>query len=180
MWRCVPYSGENSYPPDSPRPSAGTNAFSALRIPAGRWWNPRRKLSRVRPRVRSGDRRKPVRLCATHRVLFALPAGIPNAINAALGPLTSVLHSSFFMSPQALRGTGGWAQRRVPKRDGSRLGSPALRTTPFVQQVKRQNTPRARNSLFHPAQGVARFWDITHAQNSGAIRATRGTGRGTL
>ncbi len=50
----------------------------------------------------------------------------------------------------------------------------------FVQQLKRQNIPRVRNFLSHRTQGVTRFWGVTRAQNSVTIRATRGTGRGTL
>jgi len=50
----------------------------------------------------------------------------------------------------------------------------------FVQQLKRQNTPRARNLLFLQAQGVTRFSGLACAQNSGTIRATRPQGRGTL
>jgi hypothetical protein len=49
-----------------------------------------------------------------------------------------------------------------------------------VQQLKRENTPRARNSLFLPAQGVTRFLAVTRAQNSGTIRATPPLGRGTV
>jgi len=54
---------------------------------------------------------------------------------------------------------------------------PLLPTT-FVQQLKRQNAARARNSLFLGAQGVARFRCPAHAQNFGTIRATRPKGRG--
>ena len=41
--------------------------------------------------------------------------------------------------------------------------SPVLRTTTFVQQSRRQNTPRAKNSLFLTAQGVARFLNASRA-----------------
>jgi len=85
-----------------------------------------------------------------------------------------------FSCPFALWAAGWWAQRRVPKRDESRLGSPTLRTTTFVQQSKRQNTPRARNSLFARAQRVARRWGVARARNSDTIRATPPQGRGTL
>jgi hypothetical protein len=52
-------------------------------------------------------------------------------------------------------------------------------TLPFVQQLKEQNTPHARNSLFLRAQGVMPFSAVACAQNSGTIRATRPLGRGT-
>jgi hypothetical protein len=55
---------------------------------------------------------------------------------------------------------------------------PAFRA-PFVQQLKRQNTPRAKNSLFLWEQGVAPFSGAVCAQNSGTIRATRPIDRGT-
>ncbi len=53
-------------------------------------------------------------------------------------------------------------------------------TTTFVQQLKRQNAPRANNSLFLWEQGVAPFSGVVCAQNSGTIRATRSIGRGTV
>jgi len=49
-----------------------------------------------------------------------------------------------------------------------------------VQQLKRQNTSRAKNLLFLQAQGVTRFGGVKQAQNSGAIRATRATCRGRV
>jgi len=57
---------------------------------------------------------------------------------------------------------------------------PPVAATAFVQQLKRQNAARARNSLFLPAQGVTRFSVIACAQNSGTIRATRPLGRGRV
>jgi hypothetical protein len=68
-----------------------------------------------------------------------------------------------------------------------RLGARLLRSwvpagagmTPFVQQLKRENTPRARNSLFLPAPGVTRFPAVPRVQNSVTIRATRPLDRGT-
>ncbi len=65
-------------------------------------------------------------------------------------------------------------------RGGRWYAEDCFRTARFVQQLKRQNTPRVRNSLFRRAQGVTRFWGITRAQNSVTIRATRSIGRGTL
>ncbi len=50
----------------------------------------------------------------------------------------------------------------------------------FVQQLKRQNTPRAKNSLFLWEQGVAPFSGAVCAQNSGTIRATRPLYGGTV
>jgi hypothetical protein len=59
-------------PISSPRPSAGTDAFSALRVPAGS--NSDRAIRRV------------VGLTAMLRVKVALPTGTPNAIDAVFAP----------------------------------------------------------------------------------------------
>jgi hypothetical protein len=50
----------------------------------------------------------------------------------------------------------------------------------FVQQFRRQNALRAKNSLFLTAQGVAQFSGVVCPQNFGTIRATRPLYRGTL
>jgi hypothetical protein len=77
--------------------------------------------------------------------------------------------------PRLLVLPGEWANHDSP------LRSPVLgRMTTFVQQLKRGNTPRARNSLFLGTQGVARPSGVVRAQNSGTIRATRPLGRGTV
>ena len=55
-----------------------------------------------------------------------------------------------------------------------------LVVTTFVQQLKRQNTPRVRNSLSLWAQGVTRLSGLVRAQNSGTIRATRPLYGGTV
>jgi hypothetical protein len=161
-----------------------------------------REPSRLGSRVLVGpdNRQKAIGVKAIHCVVSVLPAGTPNAINGVPCPFSSVLHScvpsycylqgqlpyrsvslAFFASWREKRSwRSGGAQRRAPKRDGSRLGSPTLRTTTFVQQLKRQNAPRARNSLFLWAQELARRSSLVRAQNSGTTRATRPTGRGTL
>jgi hypothetical protein len=56
----------------------------------------------------------------------------------------------------------------------------ALRTTTFVQQLKRQNAPRAKDSLFLWEQGVAPFSGVVCARNSGTIRATPPLDRGAI
>jgi hypothetical protein len=68
--------------------SGRTNAFCALRIPAGRWPAPRREPARLKFRVpaRPGSLQKPIYAGAAHRGRSTLPAGIPNAINAILSP----------------------------------------------------------------------------------------------
>jgi hypothetical protein len=50
----------------------------------------------------------------------------------------------------------------------------------FVQQLKRQNTPHVRNSLFLWQQRVARFSGVVRTRNSVTIRATRPLGRETV
>ena len=118
-----------------------------------------REPSRLGSRVLVGpdNRQKAIGVKAIHCVVSVLPAGTPNAINGVPCPFSSVLHScvpsycylqgqlpyrsvslAFFASWREKRSwRSGGAQRRAPKRDGSRLGSPTLRTTTFVQQLKR-------------------------------------------
>ena len=175
---------------------AGPDALCAFRVPAGRWSAPRREPSRLRSRtpIRLGDLQKPIPGGAAHRVGFALPAGIPNAINAALGPPISRLAVSSSAARES--GVPGRTSNSQSRDWRSRRSNDALwrfdhifwtvesstnqwETTTLVQQFKSKNTPRVRNSLSLRPQGVTRFPGSASTQNSGTIRATRPQGRGT-
>jgi hypothetical protein len=87
--------GGRPMPTDFP---AWPDAFCAMRVPSGRWSAPRCEPSRLTSAisVTPGNVQKPIPGRAAYRVGFALPAGIPNAINAVLRPLPSILYSSHF------------------------------------------------------------------------------------
>ncbi len=108
-----------------------------------------------------------------------LSAGTRKALNAALRLLSvasvcSVVQQGFFCDLVPLGDLCGLA-RGCSDPHGLK---PILRPIAFLQRLKRQNTPRAKNSLFLPAQGVAPFWRVVRAQNSVTIHATRPQGRG--
>jgi hypothetical protein len=157
------------------RPSAGTNAFSALQVPAGSWASPQREPLRFGSRIpiRSGDTRSPS-MPEPPAAAGPPPRWYPERDKRR--PPGFVIRPLSFA---ALRAHGRFENSSW--RSSRSGGRPQLQDAiTFVQQLKRQNAARARNSLFLWTQGVMRFLGPAYAQNSGTIRATRPLGRGTV
>jgi hypothetical protein len=78
---------------------------------------------------------------------------------------------------QTVRAHPAWLRQSAKSADEEQL---SVVVTTFAQQLKRQNTPRAKNSLFLCEQEATPFSGVVCAQNSGMIRATRPLDRGKL